>query len=275
MTPPIKKIITAPPGPPLCTFVSPRLGLSLHRTARQAFPIPEHAHPRTPVLALVYLRWTRSGTPLPSVRQSSPRRVQGFSSFSVKARHPQSTPAIFLLFFPHPPLREYEVSPRDRARLLPLSSAVGGATPPTFPNLSPARFLPPHDLIIDRHASLVRPLNVVSTPRGFPDLPRHSNFAILATIPPRVYKSYKSQCAPPANVTSSRAFRGTIDRSDFGSAPAEPSRTASAEGEPRTPLTTGSVTPAADLPCQPLQREAHRVARHVARLYAQTTSSTA
>lgn len=156
-----KKNYNALLRPPLCTFVSPRLGLSLHRTARQAFPIPEHAHPRTPVLALVYLRWTRSGTPLPSVRQSSPRRVQGFSSFSVKARHPQSTPAIFLLFFPHPPLREYEVSPRDRARLLPLSSAVGGATPPTFPNLSPARFLPPprchaHDLMIDRPASLVR-----------------------------------------------------------------------------------------------------------------------
>ena len=151
-----KKIITAPPGPPLCTFVSPRLGLSLHGTARQAFPIPEHAHPRTPVLALVYLRWTRSGTPLPSVRQSSSRRVQGFSSFSVKARHPQPTPAIFLLFFPHPPLREHEVSPRDRARLLPLSSAVG-----VQPHRLSQTFLPPprchaHDLMIDRPASLVR-----------------------------------------------------------------------------------------------------------------------
>ena len=177
-----------------------------------------------------------------------------FCQGTAPSTHPRHLPS---LLPPPSPTRIRGLAPRPCASLAPLLRSWG-ATPPTFPNLSPARFLPPHDLIIDRHASLVRPLNVVSTPPGFPDLPRHSNFAILATIPPRVYKSYNSHTRD--RNFFSRAFRGTIDRSDFGSAPAEPSRTASAEGEPRTPLTTGSVTPAADLPCQPLQREAHRVA---------------
>ena len=166
----------------------------------------------------------------------------------------------------------------------PPQSDVGVGGNLSRPDFTPS-FLPLcMTALDDRSAAMSPALDVVSPPReprprkpSFPPIPSHHpslmiSFARVTHAFQHVSQvpgddrggivSYRKDCNVFARFRGGERNRHDVDRScDVGGT--KPSRAASPEGEPRTPLTTdtsGIVTPAADLPCQPLQREAHRVA---------------
>ena len=181
----------------------------------------------------------------------------------------------------------------------PPQSDVGVGVNLSRPDFTPS-FLPLcMTALDDRSAAMSPALDVVSPPReprprkpSFPPIPSHHPSLMISFA--RVTHAFQHVSQVPGDdrggIVSYRKdcnvfarFRGgngtvTMSIGAVTSGEQNPRAPRRPRANPRPPLTTdtsGIVTPAADLPCQPLQREAHRVARHVARLFAQRTSFTA